>query len=49
MRNQYAIAYRSSNSTHDGKFRRVRVKLNPPKGTPELFVNTREGYFAPES
>jgi Ca-activated chloride channel homolog len=48
VRNQYAIAYRSTNAAHDGKYRKIRLKLNPPKGTPELFVQTRDGYYAAE-
>ena len=48
MRNQYAIAYRSSNTSHDGSYRHIKVKINPPKGAPELLVQTREGYYAAE-
>jgi Ca-activated chloride channel family protein len=48
VRNQYAIAYRPPNPQHDGKFHHIQVKLRPPKGTPDLFVQTREGYYAAE-
>jgi Ca-activated chloride channel family protein len=48
VRNQYAITYRSTNPVHDGKYRKISVKLNPPKGTPQLLVQTRNGYYAPE-
>jgi len=47
VRNEYDIAYRSTNSAHDGKYRRVQVKLHLPKGAPELFVQARDGYYAP--
>ena len=48
VRNQYAITYRSTNPAHDGKFRKVQIKLNAPKGAPELIVQTRDGYYAQE-
>jgi Ca-activated chloride channel homolog len=48
VRNQYVLTYRPTNSIHDGKYRRIEVKLNPPKGAPPLFVQTRQGYFAAE-
>jgi len=48
VRNQYSIAYRSTNTVHDGKYRHIKLKLSAPKGVPELFVQTREGYYAKE-
>ena len=45
LRSQYAIAYRPENSTADGKLRRVKVKLELPKGGPKLIVRSREGYY----
>ena len=47
LRNQYVIGYRSSNRNHDGKWRKIKVKLVPPKGLPPLNVFSRNGYFAP--
>jgi Ca-activated chloride channel family protein len=46
IRNQYLLAYRSSNTKRDGAFRRVRVLLDTP-ARKNLVVRTREGYFAP--
>ena len=46
IRNQYLLAYRSSNSKRDGAFRHVRVTLDSPAAK-RLVVRTREGYFAP--
>ena len=46
IRNQYLLAYRSSNSKRDGVFRQVRVLLDVP-ARKSLVVRTREGYFAP--
>ena len=47
LRNQYVVGYRPSNHTHDGKWRKVKVKLRPPKGLPPLTVYARNGYYAP--
>ncbi len=42
MRSQYALGFVPSNREHDGKFRKLEVKL-APKG---LRVRTRRGYYA---
>jgi Ca-activated chloride channel family protein len=47
LRNQYVIGYRPSNLVRDGRWRRIRVKLNPPKGLPPLQIYARTGYYAP--
>ena len=47
LRNQYVLGYRPSNSVHDGKWRKIKVKLRPPKGSPPLSVYARTGYYAP--
>jgi Ca-activated chloride channel homolog len=47
LRNQYVIGYRPKNLSHDGKWRKVKVKLNPPPGLPPLTVHARTGYYAP--
>lgn len=47
LRNQYVIGYKPSNLVRDGRWRRIRVKLNPPKGLPPLQVYARTGYYAP--
>ena len=46
LRHQYSIGYRPGNFVSDGKWHRVKVKVNPPRGLPRLFVRTREGYYA---
>jgi Ca-activated chloride channel homolog len=45
LRNQYVIGYQSTNAAHDGKYRRLKVKLTLDDA-PELFVHTRGGYYA---
>ncbi len=47
LRNQYVIGYRPSDRAHDGKWRKIKVKLHPPKGLPPLTVFARSGYFGP--
>jgi Ca-activated chloride channel family protein len=47
LRNQYVVGYRPSARAHDGKWRKIKVKIRPPKGLPPLTVYARSGYFAP--
>jgi len=47
LRNQYIIGYRPGNLTRDGKWRKLKVKVNPPQGLPQLTVHARTGYYAP--
>jgi Ca-activated chloride channel family protein len=47
LRNQYVIGYRPGDLTRDGKWRKVKVKVNPPQGLPQLTVHARTGYYAP--
>jgi VWFA-related protein len=47
LRNQYVIGYPSRNLNHDGKYRRVTVKLNQPRNLAPLRANHRMGYCAP--
>jgi Ca-activated chloride channel homolog len=39
------LGYRSHNSSRDGKWRRIQVKVNPPKGM-KLHVRAKSGYYA---
>jgi VWFA-related protein len=49
LRNQYSIAYNSSNTSRDGKFRKIRVDVKTDlmeNGKPlKLIINTRKGYI----
>lgn len=47
LRNQYVLGYVSKNLARDGKYRRVTVKLNQPRGLPPLRALYRQGYYAP--
>jgi len=46
LKNQYVIGYHSTNGAKDGKWRKVRLKVNPPKGIQRLNVRAKQGYYA---
>lgn len=46
IRHLYSVSYYPNNFLADGKWHRVRVKVNFPKGSPLFSVRSREGYFA---
>lgn len=46
LRTQYSIGYRPSNFANDGKWHKIKIKVQPPRGFPRLFVRGREGYYA---
>jgi Ca-activated chloride channel family protein len=47
LRNQYVLGYKPSKRTRDGRWRKVKLKLRPPKGLPPLNVYAKSGYYAP--
>ncbi len=47
LRNQYILGYSPQNHEHDGKYRRVQVKIIQPRGLPPLRAYWRTGYYAP--
>jgi Ca-activated chloride channel family protein len=47
LRNQYVLGYKPSDARHDGTWRKIKVKLVPPKGLPPLRVYAKTGYRAP--
>jgi len=47
LRNQYVLGYKPSDTRHDGTWRKIKVKLKPPKGVPPLSVYAKTGYRAP--
>jgi VWFA-related protein len=60
LRNQYSLAYSPTNSTLDGKYRKIKVDLVAPDGGPltvlndkgkkvKFMVYARQGYTAPKS
>ncbi|HWF90775.1 MAG TPA: VWA domain-containing protein [Terriglobales bacterium] len=47
LRNQYVLGYRPDNIPRDGKWHKIRVKLQMPAGWKFLHVRARTGYYAP--
>jgi Ca-activated chloride channel family protein len=47
LKNQYVIGYHSTNKAEDGKWRKLRLKVNPPKGIQNLNIRGKSGYYAP--
>jgi len=47
LRNQYLLGFSSTDRDFDGKWRKLRVRVNPPEGMPRLKFRSKEGYFAP--
>lgn len=46
LRHQYSIGYRPPNFDGDGRWHRIKVKVNRPDGFPRLTVRSRGGYYA---
>jgi Ca-activated chloride channel family protein len=49
LRHQYSVGYTPKDFQPDGKWRRVKVKVKPPRGLPRLSVRSRDGYYATPS
>src|SRR5207249_1957359 len=47
LKNQYVIGFESTNAAKDGKWRKLRLMINPPQGLPRLNVRSKSGYYAP--
>ena len=46
LRHQYSIGYTPKDFEPNGEWRKVKVKVKPPRGLPRLTVRGREGYYA---
>jgi len=46
LRHQYSIGYVPLNEQRDGKWRKIKVRVNAPRGMPSLVVRAKEGYYA---
>jgi Ca-activated chloride channel family protein len=49
LRHQYSIGYTPKDFQPDGKWRKVKVRVKPPRGLPRLTVRSRDGYYATPS
>ena len=48
LQNQYVLGYVPTNVTADGKWKKLRVKVNPPAGMSRLNVRAKAGYYGPQ-
>jgi len=46
LRHQYSLGYIPKDFQPNGKWRKVKVKVKPPRGLPRLTVRGRDGYYA---
>lgn len=46
LRHQYSVGYTPKDFAPDGKWRKIKVRVKPPRGLPRLTVRSREGYYA---
>jgi len=47
LRNEYLIGYNPANAERDGRYRKITVRIVPPRGLPPLRAYWRTGYYAP--
>jgi Ca-activated chloride channel family protein len=47
LRDEYVIGYTPTDRKRDGTWRKLKIRLLPPPGLPELTAHSREGYYAP--
>ena len=49
LRTQYVLAFHPANHPHDGRWHKLQVKLDVPRGLPPLNVYARTGYTSPKN
>jgi Ca-activated chloride channel homolog len=49
LRQQYVLAYRSTHPLHDGKWRKIRVRMIASTGARALHLHYKKGYLAQEN
>jgi Ca-activated chloride channel family protein len=47
LRDEYVLGYTPTDRRRDGSWRKLKVRLVPPPGLPDLTAHSREGYYAP--
>ena len=47
LRNSYVLRFKPANGAHDGSYRQIRIKVQPPHGIAGLNVLSPAGYNAP--
>lgn len=46
LRHQYSLGYVPTNPQRDGKWHKLMVRVNPPRGLSSLTVRAKDGYYA---
>jgi Ca-activated chloride channel homolog len=46
LKNEYVIGYRSTNHAKDGRWRKVQLKVDTPRGLSRLSIRAKTGYYA---
>jgi Ca-activated chloride channel family protein len=46
LKNEYVIGYRPTNQAKDGRWRKVQLKVDTPRGLSKLSVRAKTGYYA---
>ncbi len=49
IRNQYVIGYFPTGDGNDGRYRKVRVEVQAPAGSPVVHASWRRGYMVPDN
>jgi Ca-activated chloride channel family protein len=47
LRQQYALGYSPTNRQYDGRWRKIRVRVNGVAGQLASTVRAKEGYYSP--
>ena len=47
LRNQYILGYSSTNRAKNGCWRKIKIKINAPKGLRFLSIRAKTGYYGP--
>lgn len=48
LRSVYVLGYQPTNDARDGRWRKIQVKLQVPRGLPPLQLFNKAGYYAPQ-
>jgi Ca-activated chloride channel family protein len=46
LKNEYVVGYRSTNRAKDGRWRKVQLKVDTPRGLSKLTIRGKTGYYA---
>jgi Ca-activated chloride channel family protein len=47
IRSQYTLGYTPTNRRPDGSWRKITVRMEPPRVASKMIVRAKEGYYAP--